>query len=293
MDEMFADISVVIPTCNPGLSLLTCITSLQRLDYPSDKIEIIVLDVCSTENVEAMVKLFFPKCKVIKREEKSSCFLSKNDGASGKIIAYIGSNCVANRNWARRINKNITDGSIAVTGPILHSPDMLSQLVAITQFGCAQSRRASYTRILPVCNSATTKETLEEFVSECKNATPNLMEKMFARHILDSEQRIAYDPQMSVLRKPDLTIQAIMDSWLDPSQAAKRLYAAKTLNLTRFPSPAIIATARLWRDYHRLISLTISKQIPVYLLPALAASFPISRVLDAIGMSKSCKKSHI
>ena len=44
-------VSIIIPTKNNGDILEKCLASIQNLDYPSDKYEVIIVDGHSTDNM--------------------------------------------------------------------------------------------------------------------------------------------------------------------------------------------------------------------------------------------------
>src|SRR5438552_3792980 len=54
----FPAISIFVPARNEGQHILQCLESLEKLNYPKDKIEILVGNDASTDNTEAVVKQF-------------------------------------------------------------------------------------------------------------------------------------------------------------------------------------------------------------------------------------------
>jgi len=56
-------VSIIIPTKNNGDILEKCLASIQNLDYPKDKYEVIIVDGHSTDNTVEIGKKY--GCKVV------------------------------------------------------------------------------------------------------------------------------------------------------------------------------------------------------------------------------------
>ncbi len=120
---MDAMVSVVIPTKNNGDILEKCLRSIQNLDYPKDKIEIIIVDGYSTDNTVEIAKKY--GCKVI-FEDKGTISYARDIGvkhAEGEFIAFTDADCVVDRNWIKELIKHFDEDVAAVGGPNLTPED--------------------------------------------------------------------------------------------------------------------------------------------------------------------------
>jgi glycosyltransferase involved in cell wall biosynthesis len=108
------DISIIVPTYNRKIFLENCLKSLFNQTYPKNQYEIIVVDDGSTDGTREMIK-------ELKTDSNLRYFYQENQGpaaarnlgiknAKGKIIAFIDSDCVADKDWLvnliKGFNKN-------------------------------------------------------------------------------------------------------------------------------------------------------------------------------------------
>ncbi len=119
-------ISVIIPTYNRINELQKLLFSLIEQNLDKDKFEIIVVDDGSTDNTQELVKELQNKNRNINylRIKNSGRSVARNIGASiakSNIIAFVDSDCIADKNWLSEIllefskNPNL----LVVRGPIL------------------------------------------------------------------------------------------------------------------------------------------------------------------------------
>jgi cellulose synthase/poly-beta-1,6-N-acetylglucosamine synthase-like glycosyltransferase len=94
-------VSIIVPHYNDLEALSICVASLQRQTWPADRMEIIVADnnsACGIDSVIAAV----PGCRVVPALIQGAG-PARNAGAAvarGEILAFIDSDCDAQRDWA-------------------------------------------------------------------------------------------------------------------------------------------------------------------------------------------------
>ncbi|MBI2843383.1 MAG: glycosyltransferase [Armatimonadetes bacterium] len=287
-----AEVSVVVPAYNPGRQLLDCLSSLAGMDYPSSRLEVIVVDDRSTEDVGGIVSAHFPQFGVVRRAENGGCDAAREDGiqhASGRIIAHTDTDCIVCPEWARRINANIQTGAPAATGPVIHETGLRAQLVAITQFGHSQCGSNGRTDIFPGCNFAIAREILGEFAYRQERLRDGA-DRLLSWRIASAGLNITYDTQMIVHHYPPLQLRHLLKRYLQYSRVTyhlrvvdRRLPGGRLVGLGP-ATPFLLAAARLIRDYERLICLSFTRSTPLYLALPLAALLPLIRALDACAM---------
>jgi len=86
---VFPKISIISPTRNRKNKLIRCLKSIESLDYPKDKLEVIIVDNASNDGTTSVVKKEFPKVKIIENEYNLGVSTALNIGikeSSGNFI---------------------------------------------------------------------------------------------------------------------------------------------------------------------------------------------------------------
>ena len=121
---MNKEVSIVIPTKNEGDVLANCLNSIQNLDYPEDKIEIIVVDGHSRDNTLEIAKKY--GCKVV-YEDIGTISYARDLGvkcAKGEYIAFTDADCVVQNDWLKNLIKPFNgEKVVSVGGPNITPED--------------------------------------------------------------------------------------------------------------------------------------------------------------------------
>lgn len=105
-------VSIVIPARNEEHRIARCLESLSALDYPSDRLEIIVVDDRSTDRTAAVVATFverIPMLRVLSLTEPRSGNIRGKAGAldhgilhaCGEIVLLTDADCAVDSHWVR------------------------------------------------------------------------------------------------------------------------------------------------------------------------------------------------
>lgn len=159
--ESLPSISVIIPVYNRPHDITTCLDSLLKLDYPKDKLEIIVVDDASTDETPDIVSHY--PVNMIRNKENRQAPYCRNLGAEtarGEILAFIDSDCLADRTWLRELVPAFKDSKIAAVGGIVESYyhtralDRYEQVRSSLKMGLWPKRSASNNPFfyVPSCN---------------------------------------------------------------------------------------------------------------------------------------------
>ena len=109
-------VSIIIPTKNNGNIIARCLDSIRELDYPEDKIEIVIVDGHSTDNTVEIAKRYGYR---IVYEEVGTRAGACNIGvrkANGECIVFTDADCVVPKDWLKNLLKHFNSEKIACVG---------------------------------------------------------------------------------------------------------------------------------------------------------------------------------
>ncbi len=115
-------VSIIIPVRNRPEEITACLDSLSQLDYPDEKIEIIVVDDASDDNTADAVSKFPVNLVALKEHKQASfCRNLASQRAKGSILAFIDSDCLADPLWLKELIPAFKDPSLGAVGGMVDS----------------------------------------------------------------------------------------------------------------------------------------------------------------------------
>ncbi len=112
-------VSILIPTYNEGTVIERKLANITQIEYPTEKLEVIVIDGASTDDTVAVAKKFFIfndlKGRVVKEGERRGKAMGLNSGltlATGALICISDAECQWDRRALRNAVKYFGDASI-------------------------------------------------------------------------------------------------------------------------------------------------------------------------------------
>lgn len=156
-------ISVIIPVYNDEKNLLDCIKSLQNQSI-NEKFEIIVVEDGSKSNLKKELGKFSNVEYLWK--DNGGPASARNLGirkSQGKYIAFIDSDCIANRDWLESLFNKLKENPHlgGVGGRIVnYNLGCISNTLHLIEFGEFTQNTEKLVRTIPSCNSIYSKRTL-------------------------------------------------------------------------------------------------------------------------------------
>jgi mycofactocin system glycosyltransferase len=164
-------VSIVIPVYNRPAEIAECLASLRSLDYPEDKIEVIVVDDASRDHTVAEVRRF--DVRLIVQPNNMGQSAARNVGvaaARGGIIAFLDSDCIAEKGWLRELVPYFQDPRVALVGGYVGAyyekkrMDRYEQVCSALNMGtdAVLGRGEGSVFYVPTCNMLVRKEIYEQ-----------------------------------------------------------------------------------------------------------------------------------
>ena len=116
--ERLPSVSIVIPVKDRAADLRNCLTSLQQLNYPQDKLQVVVVDDGSSDETP-QVAVEFGAILLESGAVGGGPALARNKGAAvagGEILAFIDSDCTAAEDWLSDLLPAFSDEKLAAVG---------------------------------------------------------------------------------------------------------------------------------------------------------------------------------
>jgi cellulose synthase/poly-beta-1,6-N-acetylglucosamine synthase-like glycosyltransferase len=125
-EQKLPDVSVIVAARNEEENILRCLKSLDKLDYPEDKLQIILVDDRSTDKTGNIIENFIidkPKfTKIVTRKEigrlkgKTNALANALEVATGDIILTSDADCVMVSSWIKTTVSYYEDSVAMVNG---------------------------------------------------------------------------------------------------------------------------------------------------------------------------------
>lgn len=123
----FPMISVSIVNLNGEKYLKECLDSLKELNYPQDKLEVIVVDNGSTDGSLVLLKQDYRKVKIIENRRNMGFAYANNQAAKaaeGEYVSFLNNDTKVDKNWLIELLRPIyKDKEIAASGSKVLSMD--------------------------------------------------------------------------------------------------------------------------------------------------------------------------
>ncbi len=160
-------VSVIIPVRNRPEEIKACLQALGNLDYPLDKLEIIVVDDASLDQTPEVIKKFNVRLISLRKNRQASyCRNLAAQKSKGEILAFLDSDCVATPSWLKELVPAFKDPDVCAVGGRIDSffnttgldrYEQVKSSLIIANHARRSSRRENFFYV-PSCNLLVKKD---------------------------------------------------------------------------------------------------------------------------------------
>ncbi len=116
-------VSVIIPAHGRPAATRACVESLLALDYPTERLEIIVVDDASQPPLAPFLANL--PVRLLRQEQNIGQSAARNlaaTTASGEVVAFIDNDCIAEAGWLKALLPYLEDATIGIVGGRVLAP---------------------------------------------------------------------------------------------------------------------------------------------------------------------------
>lgn len=166
---MWPQVSIIIPAHGRPRQTRSCVESLFALDYPANRLEIIVVDDASTPPLEpALSDLPIRLLRLNANIGQSAARNLAAGKASGEILAFIDNDCVAAKDWLKTLVSHFDQANTGIVGGRVIAPAATGKVAAFEavrsplDMGPTESEvgPGKWVAYIPTCNLLVRREVL-------------------------------------------------------------------------------------------------------------------------------------
>jgi cellulose synthase/poly-beta-1,6-N-acetylglucosamine synthase-like glycosyltransferase len=205
--ELF--VSIIIPVKNEASLLKNCLESILNLDYPKNKIEVIIADGMSTDNTAEVARKYGAKVVLNEKQTVSPGRNVAFKHATGEIVAFTDADCIVDKNWIKNALKYFAGSKVAcVGGPNLTPPDegdfgkavgfvFNQSLFAAGSIHAREINEIMSVRSIPGCNAIYRREALDK-VMPIDESLLTCDDTELNQRLIDIGYKLLYTPDVFV-----------------------------------------------------------------------------------------------
>ena len=119
MNNTLPTVSIVIPVYNGQHTIRFCLDSIHALDYPTDKLQVIVVDNNSKDETPEIIRREYRWATLAFERQKQGPHQATNTGlrqATGEIVAFTDADCYVSPDWLRKLVAPFADPDVVGVG---------------------------------------------------------------------------------------------------------------------------------------------------------------------------------
>ncbi|MFC1815022.1 glycosyltransferase family 2 protein [Thermodesulfobacteriota bacterium] len=207
-------VSIIVISYNALDNLKECLESLESLDY--NEKEIIVVNDASTDGTSAFLARYRSRTntriKVINNEKNLGVAGARNAGiqhASGEIMAFTDSDCVADMSWISELIQGYGHKDVAAVGGSISDKRITNIWELVRKGHDFIAHSEGYVPFIKGCNMSFDSKVLKKYMfdDEIKYGYEELL---LCNNLIDDGYKIFYRPQARVHHKHRSNLRALL-----------------------------------------------------------------------------------
>jgi O-antigen biosynthesis protein len=232
VSSVLPHVSVVVPARDAARTLDECLTSLARLDYPSTRREVIVVDNRSKDDT-ARIAAAHPEVRCV-REERVGRSWARNRGVAeseGEVIAFTDADCVATTRWLRELAEPFADRGVAgAAGEIFaYPPRTAVERFVSTRHAYWQREALALSRPFAATANVAFRRRQLDRLGGFDTALPRAQDKDFSWRFFAAGLRLEYRPRAVVLHRHPQSVRGLFALYAAWGYGAALLHAKHDL----------------------------------------------------------------
>jgi glycosyltransferase involved in cell wall biosynthesis len=231
-------VSIIIPTMSSERTLAGCLKSIFNLKGVAD-FEVLIVDGGSTDCTLEIARQYRTQILI---ENKKGIAAARNTGvrnAKGKIIGFLDSDCIPEKNWLALLITHLNDKTAGVGGR--NVPDTPTQVQPMIRDDQVES--------IPTCNAVYWKRVIEEVGYFDENFVTGEDLDLNWR-IVDRGYHLAYEPKAVVHHLEETNVYRMIKYGIGAAQLAKKPYARPWIKRNFRLAPLAVLGFPLLLFYH-------------------------------------------
>ncbi len=222
--DTLPDVSIVVTCRNNETTIGQCLQALISQDYPKEKVEILVIDACSTDKTPEIARQYTPKvfCEPL---NAAAAYNYAMKVASFNVLGFVDSDAKVEKNWLKKLIPRLGEPQIAgVSGAIetWNNENPWARAIGY-EIKSRYSRIGKYTGRIATMNLILKKNVIEE-AGGWDETFPSQYDTEFGYRLRHLGYKIAYEPTAKCFHFNRPTLRAYWRQQFQYGKNTSRLY---------------------------------------------------------------------
>lgn len=236
-------VTVIVAAYDAAAVLGDCLRSLLALDYPADRLQLVVVDNASRDATAEVARAGGPRITVL-HEPQRGAGAARNHGlaaATGDVVAFTDADCVVDPGWLTPLVTALDDPSVGIAGGSIRALRPCTRIAELGELIHDHARAMAAQPPYAITMSWASPRALLERVGGFDPSLLRCQDVDLAYRIAETGARLAFVPDSVVYHRNRATVRAMLaEGYLHGrgSVALRRIHANRLARHAHRPSYA-------------------------------------------------------